>query len=346
LKLSLKEIAKIAGGQVVGDGAVMISGINTLDVARSGEISFFIDRRYLQALEQTRASAIIVGKKNDLYNGPQLIFSNPGLGYARVAELFASSDQARPGVSEQALVHESSIIAEDASVYPMVYIGENVVVGKQTVLFPGVFLGDGVKIGNHTVVHPNVSILNNCLIGNHVIISAGTVIGSDGFGYVRDGSVSVKIPQLGIVRIDDNVEIGAGNTIDRAALGTTWIKRGVKTDNQVHIAHNVVIGEDTIIVAQAGISGSARVGREVVIGGQVGLVDHIEIGDRVIIGSQSGVSKSIPAGQIRTGSPAISHRVFLKAAGLFAKLPQMVERLRRLEKRMDKIDANKRQEKE
>ncbi|MCK7510662.1 MAG: UDP-3-O-(3-hydroxymyristoyl)glucosamine N-acyltransferase [Desulfobacterales bacterium] len=173
----------------------------------------------------------------------------------------------------------------------------------------------GSEIGNNTVLYPNVTVMNDCVIGEEVIIHAGTVIGSDGFGFVRDGPVNVKIPQMGTVQIDDHVEIGANNCIDRAALGKTWIKRGVKTDNLVQIAHNVVIGEDTILVAQAAIGGSVSVGNQVVIGGQAAIRDHLRVEDRAMIGSQSGVAKSLGQGEIVSGSPAIPHRVWLKTSG-------------------------------
>jgi UDP-3-O-[3-hydroxymyristoyl] glucosamine N-acyltransferase len=178
-----------------------------------------------------------------------------------------------------------------------------------------------------------------------VIIHGGSVIGSDGFGFVRDGSVNVKIPQTGIVQIDDQVEIGANNTVDRAALGRTWIKRGVKTDNLVHVGHNVVIGEDSIIVAQAAISGSVHIGREVVIGGQAAIGDHLEIGDRVMIGSQSGVAKSISFGEVVSGTPAMAHRLWLKTAGLIKRLPRFNDRLRSLEKKVDELEGRIRDEK-
>ena len=211
-------------------------------------------------------------------------------------------------------------------------------IGDEVILFPGVFIGDRVKIGNRALIYSNVSVLQDCLIGNDVIIHAGTVIGSDGFGFVRDGSKSVKIPQTGIVQIDDQVEIGACNCIDRATIGKTWIKTGVKTDNLVQVGHNVSIGEDTIVVAQVGISGSCNIGREVIIGGQAGITDHIEIGDRAMIGSQSGVAKSVSPGEVVSGSPTMPHRLWLRTSRLITRLPQFNERLRKLEKRMEKLE--------
>jgi UDP-3-O-[3-hydroxymyristoyl] glucosamine N-acyltransferase len=220
-----------------------------------------------------------------------------------------------------------------------VYIGEKAVVGDNAILFPGVFVGDRVRIGSHTVLYPNVTVLNDCVIGNEVVIHAGTVIGSDGFGFVRDGSKHVKIPQMGTVQIDDHVEIGANCCIDRAALGKTWIKRGVKTDNLVQIAHNVVIGEDTLLVAQAAVGGSVSIGNQVVIGAQVAIRDHLQVEDRAMIGSQSGVAKSLGVGEIVSGSPAIPHRLWLKTSALIPHLPDFVARLRRLEKRLDDLES-------
>jgi UDP-3-O-[3-hydroxymyristoyl] glucosamine N-acyltransferase len=220
----------------------------------------------------------------------------------------------------------------------LVYIGEKAVIGDAVILFPGVFVGDQVRIGHRTVIYPNVTILEKCIIGNDVIIHAGTVIGSDGFGYVRDGSKNVKIPQIGIVQIDDEVEIGANNSIDRAALGKTWIKRGVKTDNLVQIAHNVVIGEDTMIVAQAGIAGSACIGKGVVLGGQAGISDHARVEDHAMVGSQAGVAKIVKGGEIVSGTPAMPHRLWLRTSGLITRLPAFSERLRHLEKKVEELE--------
>ncbi|MCP4666781.1 MAG: UDP-3-O-(3-hydroxymyristoyl)glucosamine N-acyltransferase, partial [Deltaproteobacteria bacterium] len=277
-------------------------------------------------------------EKNDLFQGPQVKVPDPGLGYARVAALFEPPVPRHPGISDRAAVNDSSRIGKDVSIYPMVYVGEDVFIGDHAILFPGVFIGDRVRIGNRTVIYPNVSIWQDCVIGNDVMIHAGTVIGSDGFGFVRDGPVSVKIPQRGIVQIDDEVEIGANNSIDRATLGKTWIQRGVKTDNQVHVAHNVVIGEDSIVVAQTGISGSVRIGREVIIGGQVGVIDHLEIGDGAMVAAQSAVIKDVPPGEVVSGSPSMPHRRHLKVIREIKRLPQLNERLRLLERKVKELE--------
>ncbi len=340
MKLSLKKIANLVGGNVIGNDSFIIEGINSLAEATQGEISYFADRKYKESLRKTKASAIIVSEENLLFKGPQVVVSNPALAYARVASIFAPPVPRYPGISEQAVLHDSTRIGKDVSIYPLVYVGEDALIGDNVIMFPGVFIGDRVKIGNGTIIYPNVTILQDCQIGKNVIINAGTVIGSDGFGFVRDGPVSVKIPQIGMVQIDDDVEIGANSCIDRAASGKTWIKRGVKTDNFVHVAHNVIIGEDTIVVAQVAISGSVHIGRQVIIGGQVAISDHVEIGDRVMIGSQSGVPKSIPSGEVVSGTPAMPHRLWLKTSGIIRRLPEFNEHLRHLEKRVAELEKN------
>jgi UDP-3-O-[3-hydroxymyristoyl] glucosamine N-acyltransferase len=346
LVYTLKDIAEFVGGKVFGSDQTLISGINSLADAKEGEISFYADPRYEKELRDTRASAIFVARVTEAYRGPQVLVPHPALAHARVAQLFSSPHPRFPGISEKAAVHENSIIGSNPSIFPLVYVGEKARIGDEVVLYPGVFVGDRVRIGNKTIVFPNVTIMPDCILGNEVIIHAGTVIGSDGFGFVRDGSRSVKVPQIGIVQIDDQVEIGANNCIDRAAMGKTWIKRGVKTDNLVHIAHNVVIGEDTVIAAQTAIGGSVHIGKEVVIGGQVAISDHIRIEDRSMIGSQSGVAKSLGPGEIVSGSPAMPHRLWLRTSGIIPRLPDFRERLRKLEKKVEKLAKPSKPEKE
>ena len=338
MELSLGEIADLIGGEVIGDHQVLITGINSLDKASVGDISFFFDVRYKDQVRETKASALLLSNPLDIYTGPQIVVSDPKLAYSRVAKIFASPIPRFPGISNDAVIDETSSIGENVSIYPMVYVGKGAAIGPNVILFPGIFIGDRVRIGEGTVVYPNVTIYQDCIIGKDVIIHAGCVIGSDGFGFVRDGAENIKIPQLGIVQIDDRVEIGSNTTIDRAALGKTWIKRGVKTDNLVQIAHNVVVGEDSIIVALTGISGSVQIGREVIIGGQVGIKDHLKIGDRAMIGSAAGIHKSVSAGEKVLGNPAMPPRLWLKTRGLIARLPNFNERLRSIEKRLKRLE--------
>ena len=337
MPFSVRQIAEQTAGTIVGDDRVIITGIASLEDAGPGQIAFFADPRYKEALKKSKASAILIAEQSADFQGSQVIVRNPALAYARVASLFAPAPRA-VGVSERAFISESAVLGAHVSVYPFAYVGQEAVLGDHVILFPGVFIGDRVKIGNNTVLYPNVTVLNDCVIGNEVIIHAGTVIGSDGFGFVRDGSVNVKIPQLGIVQVDDHVEIGANSCVDRAALGKTWIRRGVKTDNMVQIAHNVVIGENTVIVAQAAVGGSVSIGNQVVIGGQAAVRDHLRVEDGAMIGSQSGVAKSLGRGEIVSGSPAIPHRLWLKTSALIPQLPDLVARLRRLEKRLEDLE--------
>lgn len=338
LSYTLKELAEKIGGKVIGDETLRIKRINSLQEARDNEISFFTDNRYRNELINTRAGALIASQVTEGFQGSLIIASNPNLAYAKITALFAKPPAKFSGLSDKAFIHETSEIGEDVSIHPMAYIGREVVIENGVTIYAGVFLGDNVRIGRNTIIYPNVSIMHGCIIGHDVIIHAGTVIGSDGFGFVQDGKKHLKIPQIGMVQIDDQVEIGANNCIDRAAFGKTWIKRGVKTDNLVQIGHNVVIGENSIVVSQAGISGSVQIGREVLIGGQVGLMDHISIGDGAMIGAGSGLYKSIEPGTIVSGTPAMPHRQWLKTLNVIPQLPRMLDRIRKLEKKIRQIE--------
>jgi len=339
LEIPLNEAAEIVAGECVGDEKFVVTGINSLDQAGPSEISFFSDHRYGESLKKTKAGALLVSKINEEFTGPQVLTARVELAYAKIAAFFAVPPSRYPGISTDAVIGRNCRLGEDVSIFPMAYVGEGCEIGDGTTLFPGVVLDQGVKIGKRTILYPNVTVLRDCVIGSDVIVHAGTTIGSDGFGFVRNGSASVKVPQTGIVQIDDHVEIGANNCIDRAAFGKTWIKEGVKTDNLVQIAHNVVIGEHSIIVALTGISGSSRLGRGVLIGGQVGVNDHIEIGDGAMVGPQSGVAKSIPSGGVFSGTPAIPHRAYLKNTAMIARFPQFSERLRDLEKKVRELEG-------
>ena len=339
MEIPLIEVAEIVAGECIGDEDFVVAGINSLDQAGPSEISFFSNRRYGESLKNTKAGALLVSEINDEFRGPQVVTPHVELAYSKIAAIFAMPPTRYPGISADAFIGENCHLGEDVSIFPMVYVGEGSEIDDGATLFPGVVIDEGVKIGKRTILYPNVTVLRDCVIGNDVIVHAGTTIGSDGFGFVKDGSSSVKVPQTGIVQIDDHVEIGANNCIDRAAFGKTWIKEGVKTDNLVQIAHNVVIGEHSIIVALAGISGSSQLGRGVVIGGQVGVSDHMEIGDGAMVGSQSGVAKSIPAGGVVSGTPAIDHRLWLRSTVMIARLPRLGDRLRDLEKKVRELEG-------
>ncbi|MEA3470369.1 MAG: UDP-3-O-(3-hydroxymyristoyl)glucosamine N-acyltransferase, partial [Thermodesulfobacteriota bacterium] len=298
----LHEIAEYLGATVVGDGDVEIHDIRSIDEAEEGDLTFIANPKYRKKLESTGASAVIVGHDTGASDKNLLVVDDPYASMARALALFYPEETPLRGISEDAFIESDAKIAEGTVVYPGVYIGKNVRVGRGTVLYPGVSVGNNSVIGEDSVLYPNVTLYRKCRIGNRVILHAGVVVGSDGFGFANPGRENLKVPQVGFVQIDDDVEVGSNCTIDRGTLGKTWIKQGVKIDNLVQIAHNVVIGENSIIVSQVGISGSTKLGKSVILGGQAGLVGHISIGDNVMVAAQSGVHKDIAPNQIISGS--------------------------------------------
>lgn len=335
----LTEIAEYCQGILVGDGEVMIAGLASLDDAISGQISFVAQRKYLPKMENSGASAFIVPLEVTQARVPIIRTENPYLAYALVADLFTARPFLAKGISEEAWVGQNCQIDPDVTIHPLAYIGDDVQIKAQVTVYPGVYIGRGVSIGEQTTIYPRVTIMDRCIIGARVIIHSGVVVGGDGFGYARDGARYVKIPQLGIVQIDDDVEIGANTTIDRAALGKTWIKRGTKIDNLVQIAHNVVVGEDTLVISQVGIAGSVEVGNNVILAGQVGVAGHIKIGDRVVVGAKSGVADSLNEGAVVSGTPTIPHREWLRASACYGRLPDLVKEVRKLKERMAVLEG-------
>ncbi|UCD70702.1 MAG: UDP-3-O-(3-hydroxymyristoyl)glucosamine N-acyltransferase [Syntrophobacterales bacterium] len=335
----LSELAQLVGGEVIGDGGVKIIGVAPIEEARKGEITFIAHQRYLPKLNQTEASAVIVSLKVSEAEKPLLRVANPYLAFAKILQIYAHRPYESRGVDQQAWVSPTAKLGEGVSIYPFVYVGDHTEIGNRVIIFPGAFVGDNTIIGDDSLVYPNVCICEGSRIGKRVILHCGVVIGSDGFGFAKDGKRSVKIPQVGIVEIGDDVEIGANTTVDRAAMGKTIIKRGVKIDNLVQVAHTVTIGEDSIIVAQVGIAGSTKIGDNVIIAGQVGVSDHIEIGDNVMVGPQSGVVRDIPPNQVVTGSPSIPHKDHVRAVMTFPKLPEMWRKIGQLEAKVRDLEA-------
>jgi UDP-3-O-[3-hydroxymyristoyl] glucosamine N-acyltransferase len=334
MRKSLKEIADIIGGEVLGDENISVYGVSNIEDAKEGEITFISNPKYLRYLDKTSASAIIVSKNIEYRRKPLIRVDNPYLAYAKVANIFYSKPLIYKGIDSKAFISDSATIGVQATIYPFVYIGDSAVIGERVVLYPFVYIGENVKIGNDSIIYSNVSIYNNCIVGNRVIIHSGTVIGSDGFGYARDRDKSVKIPQIGIVEIGDDVEIGSNVSIDRGAIGKTLIGDGTKIDNLVQIAHNVKIGNNSIIVAQVGISGSTEIGENVTLAGQVGVVGHIKIGNNVTVAAQSGISKDVKDGEVMAGYPAIPIKEWRKAIVEFRQLSNLRKRVESLEKRL------------
>lgn len=336
--MKIREIAEILKGTVVGDGDVAVERIAAIDEAGPGELTFVANLQYSAKLATTGAAAILVQPGMECPGKNLIVVKEPYAALGKLLALFYPAETAPPGVSPRAFLAEGAEISPEATIYPGVTVCRGARVMRGAVLYPGVFVGCDATIGEDSILHPNVCIYRKCLIGKGVILHAGVVIGGDGFGYANPGVENLKIPQVGIVQIDDDVEIGANSTVDRATLGKTWIKRGVKIDNLVQIAHNVVIGEDSIIVSQVGISGSTRLGKGVVIGGQAGLTGHLTIGDHVQIGAQAGVLDDVPPGSIVSGSPHLPHREWLRVVATLAKLPDMKHTLSSLAKRVEKLE--------
>ncbi|MEF3167903.1 MAG: UDP-3-O-(3-hydroxymyristoyl)glucosamine N-acyltransferase [Deltaproteobacteria bacterium] len=336
---TLGEIADLVRGDLKGDPDLVIRGIQPLDTAEAGHIAFATGRRYREAVRASRASAFILPRSwPDTEVAPAILVDDPYLAYAKVSALFAYNVWVATGISPRALIGEGCSIDPDVSIHPGVTIGDGCTIGPRVTLKPGVVLGNRVAIGEGSTLHANVVVYDGCQIGRNVTIHAGSVIGSDGFGYARDGERAVKIPQTGIVVIEDDVEIGANVTIDRAAMGITRIGEGTKIDNLVQIAHNVTIGPRSIIVAQVGISGSSRLGQGVVLGGQAGIAGHITLGDGVMVGAQAGVAQDIEPGQVVSGTPAVPHRLWLRISRLLLRLPDLVRDMKRVNERLDRIE--------
>lgn len=336
---TLFEIASIVEGRLIGDGSAVITGVASITDAGAGDISFISEKKYLKLLKTTKASAVIVNDESAAASGVAVIVAkNPQLAFAKLLDVFRPQVLPGPGVHPKAEAHKGALLGVDVSVQAFAVIEEGARVGDRTIIFPSVYIGRNASIGADCILYPGVVVREECKIGDRVIIHSNSIVGSDGFGYTRAGGKYVKLPQRGIVRICDDVEIGACVTIDRAAIGETVVGRGTKIDNLVQVAHNVKIGEDTIIVAQVGIAGSTTVGSRVQLGGQVGLAGHIEVGDDVLVGAQSGVTNDVPSKSIVSGYPVVPHGEWLRSAALFSKLPEFKKRIAELEKRLEELE--------
>ncbi len=351
MKISLAKIAEKVGGEVKGDCDKTICGAAPFEKATSDDITYAGGAKFLKRVCETGAGAVIVplnwpavsddplsvgtdaGQRTMNY----LLVENPQVAFVKVLEFFCPSSTPKQGISPNACIGKGFGSGEDISVGHFVAIGNDVNIGDRVTLCPNSVIGDNVVIGSDVRIYPNVTILDRCRIGSRVTIHSGTVIGSDGFGFAPDGKKYRKIPHTGIVQIDDDVEIGAGNTIDRATFGKTWIKSGVKTDNLVHIAHNVTVGENTVLVAQVGIAGSVTIGRNATFAGQVGVAGHLTIGNDVTVGPQAGVAKSVPDGEVVSGTPEMPHQLWLRVQRIIPRLPEIKKKLAELERKLDTL---------
>ena len=338
MEITLDSLADIVKGKICGDGNQKIRGAASFEDAKGDEITFASQSKFLKKIDETDAGAVIVPKnfKTPAKNIVQV--DNPQIAFIKVLNLFHPALKPDPVISRDAYVGKAFLCGHDVSIAPFCVIGDNVTLGHRVVLHPNVVIGDNVIIGDDVKVFPNVTILERCIIGNRVTIHAGSVIGSDGFGFAPEGKKYIKIPHTGIVQIDDDVEIGANNAIDRATFGKTWIQNGVKTDNLVHIAHNVIVGENSLLVGQVGISGSVKIGKNAILAGQAGIAGHLSIGNNATVGPQAGVAKSVPDGETVSGSSAIPHRIWLRVQRILPNLPELAKKLSEIDRRLKKFE--------
>ncbi|HEX3420943.1 MAG TPA: UDP-3-O-(3-hydroxymyristoyl)glucosamine N-acyltransferase [Candidatus Udaeobacter sp.] len=335
VSFTLKELANVSGGELIGDPTLKITGAASLSEAAQGEISFFTDRKYIGLLRKTLASAIFVPLKfAEPINAAQIRVSNPTKSFEKVLLKFAPKPVTfAAGVHPSAVVDASAQLGQRVSIQPLAVVEPGAKIGDDTIIGAGTYVGHETVIGPACHIYPHVTIRERSRIGTRVIIHSGAVIGADGFGFEMADGRQQKIPQLGIVQIDDDVEIGANTTVDRARFGRTWIQQGVKIDNLVQIAHNVVIGKNTVIAAQTGIAGSVQIGQHVLIGGKVGIIGHIEIGDNTAIGAQSGISKNISGGAW-WASPAVPLAEAKQQIAWVHRLGKLVARVKEIEKKL------------
>jgi len=345
MKKSLSDILALTGGTLKGETSLLISDVAPLEEAGEGEITFIAGKSPLKSLEKTAASAVIVGdypQCRDLaLKGRALILvDNPHLAFARIIDLFRPAVKPPLGIHSSAELSNGVEIGEGVSIGPFVVVEEGAVIEEGAALYASVFIGRGVRVGAGTIIYAGAVVREGCIIGRRVIVHSNAVIGSDGFGYAREGGRYVKIPQKGRVRIGDDVEIGASVTIDRATLGETVVKRGAKIDNLVQVAHNVTIGEDVVLAAQTGIAGSTSIGEGSQFGGQVGVGGHITIGPRTLIGAKSGISQDLSGNGAFSGVPALPHGKWLRAQALYARLPELKKRIEILEEKLKKMEED------
>lgn len=339
--LRLAEISEAVAGQTLGAPDTAVTGISSLAEAGPGDLAYVAADRFVKAALASKAVAFVVGRPIAELARPQIVVPDPPYAFARIAQRFFTTPYRPRGIAEPIVRGTDVRIGPDVSIWPFVTLGARARIGARVTLYPGVFIGEDSVVGDDSVLYPNVTVREGCLVGRRVIVHSGTVIGADGFGYVQHEGRHLKIPQLGSVTIEDDVELGANVTVDRATFGRTVIKRGTKVDNLVQIAHNVTIGEDCILVAQVGIAGSTTLGNQVVVGGQAGIADHIDIGDRVMIAARSGVNRNLAGDQAVSGAPVMPHAIAIKAQAVIPRLPDLRQQVRELERRVRDLEARR-----
>ncbi|MFO7751573.1 MAG: UDP-3-O-(3-hydroxymyristoyl)glucosamine N-acyltransferase [Desulfobacteraceae bacterium] len=348
MHLTVKEIARIINADISGNENLKINDAQSFESASAEAVTFASDVRFLKKLNSTNAGAVIVPDDFSKFSdetGPDLPVllkvKDPKYHFFKILALFYPEKQYPGSISRTAVIGMNVTLGKDVYIGHNALIGGNTIIGDRTVVMPNVFIGEDVSIGEDSVIKPNVTIMERSEIGSKVMIHSGTVIGSDGFGFTPHDSEHEKILHAGYVRIDDHVEIGACNTIDRGTFGRTHIMAGVKTDNLVHIAHNVIIGKRSLIVGQAGIAGSATIGENVIIAGKAGVSGHLHVGDNAIVGPGAGVTSNVQAGKIVSGIPQMPHKLWLKIARILPRLPEMRKKMAMLEKKITELEHKK-----
>lgn len=344
MEFTARQIADFIKGRIEGDENATVHTFSKIEEGVPGAISFLSSPKYAHYLDSTEASIILVDDSIaiDKPVRPTLIYvRNVRDCIARLLQLYASSMPQKKGISEKASISPTAKIGENAYVGPFAVIGDGAVIGDNAQIYPNVYVGDGVSIGDNVRLYPNVVVYHGCKLGNNVTIHAGSVIGADGFGFAPTPNGYDKIPQIGIVTIEDDVEIGANTCVDRSTMGSTYVRKGVKLDNLVQIAHNVDVGANTVMSAQVGIAGSTKIGEWCMFGGQAGISGHITIGDKVFLGAQSGVPSSLKSNQQLIGTPPMEKIPYFKSQALFQKLPEIYKQVNLLQKEIEELKKNK-----
>ena len=338
---TLAELADYVSGRVCGDKTIKIHSASTLGRATEGQISFLANNRYEKQMHTTKASAVIVGREIAGAAVPLLIAEDPYYAFMQIMVLLhGHRKHVKTGISQHAYIADTAKIGADCDIHPFATVDNDAVIGNNCILYPGVYIGQGVQVGNDVIIYPNVTIYDGCKIGNRVIINANSTLGEDGFGYASHNGAHHKIPQIGSVIIEDDVEIQSLSAVDRATVGESRVQRGAKIDNLVQVGHSSVVGEDNIICAQAGLAGSSILEKDVLLAGQVGISGHLRLGEGVIVTAQSGVPRNVKKGTMISGSPAVESRIWRRAVAVFPRLPDILKRMRQLERRLEDLAAN------
>ena len=344
MEFTAQQIAELIKGRVEGDKDAKVSSFAKIEEGHEGAISFLSNKKYLHYIYETKSSVVLVDESLALERNVNCTLIRVKSAYEAVAQLLQLYESMKPrkrGISDLAFIEPTATIGEDCYIGPFAYVGPKCVIGDNSIIHPHAALGDNVIVGKNTEIHSNAVIYHDCKVGNRCILHAGCVIGADGFGFAPSENGYDKIPQIGIVTIEDDVEIGANTCVDRSTMGSTFIRNGVKLDNLVQIAHNTDIGANTVMSSQVGVAGSTKVGEWCMFGGQVGISGHITIGNKVMLGAQSGVPGSIKDGQQLIGTPPMEMRSYFKSQAIFRRLPEMYNEINKLRKEIEELKANK-----